>query len=322
MGSNDKVEQQVEALGIWYQHFRFPNGVRTGTDQKLGYDAELRWALIDPYLPKDLTGKTVLDLGGNAGFFSIQMKLKGALRCVLVDPYAECLRQASFASEQFQVDLELINHDAHTYCLTTEERFDYVLFLGLLYHLKYPGIVLDRLAEMTKDRIFILSAIVGLERETHEHKDDYERRKDDSLLKDPTFPKLVFIENSYNHDLTNWWLPNFAALEAMVRSAGLRILDRPHPHLIVAEPEVYRGKVIFPKLVFPAYGKRGGPTFPGPQVHDPVHWLDIARQSRLREASNRFTVTNLIRSIVAPLKRSAIRMYCILRATFLSSTRS
>jgi len=235
---------------------------------------------------------------------------------VLVDPYVECLRQATFASEQFEVELELINHDAHTYCLTTEERFDYVLFLGLFYHLKYPGIVLDRLAEMTKERIFVLSAIVGSERETYERKDDYEPHKDDRLLKDPAFPKLAFIENSYNHDLTNWWMPNFTALEAMIRSPGLRIIDRPHPHLIIAEPEIYRGKVIFPKLVFPGYGKRGGPTFPGPQMHDPVHWLNLARQSRLREASNRYSMVNLIKPLVAPVKRTAIRAYCTLRAKF------
>jgi hypothetical protein len=42
------------------------------------------------------------------------------------------LRQAEFAARQFGVDVVLVCDDAHTYCLTTEERFDYVLLLGTL----------------------------------------------------------------------------------------------------------------------------------------------------------------------------------------------
>ena len=52
------------------------------------------WRMMEPYLPDDLAGSTVLDLGGNAGYFSIKMKQRGAGRCILVDPYSEFLRQA------------------------------------------------------------------------------------------------------------------------------------------------------------------------------------------------------------------------------------
>ena len=40
--SKDELEKEVEALGVWHQHFRLPNGVRTGTDPRLGYDVESR----------------------------------------------------------------------------------------------------------------------------------------------------------------------------------------------------------------------------------------------------------------------------------------
>lgn len=185
------------------------------------------------------------------------MKLRGSSRCVLVDPFAEFNRQAQFAAAQFGVELEIVNEDAHTHCLTTEERFDYVIFLGLFYHLKYPGLVLDRLAEMTRHRIYIQSHLIGSEADHYEGKDNYERSLDDPLLDDPAYPKLMFVENLYNGDATNWWIPNSAALAALVRSAGLRILERPHPQIIVAEPEFRFGKVVYPKLVFPRYGKRG-----------------------------------------------------------------
>lgn len=270
-------EKGMQSLGWWYQHFEFPNGVRTGSGDVPGYDARKRWAYIEAFVPSDLTGKTVLDIGGNAGFFSIQMKLRGAQRCVLVDPFEIAIKQARFAAEQFGVALELVTEDAHTYCLTTEERFDYVLFLGLFYHLKYPGIVLDRLAEMTRERIFIQSNVIGLKREPFVHKPDYERDRDDRLLEHPGFPRLVFLEAQYNEESTNWWIPNLTGIEAMVRSAGLRVIDRPHPHIIIAAPEIYYGKEVFPKLVFPKYGKRGGAILPGSQRYDAEEWINISK---------------------------------------------
>ena len=48
----------------------------------------------------------------------------------------------------------------------------------------------------------------------------------------PGFPQMYFIENRYSNDPTNWWIPNAACMEAMLRSAGFEITDHP-------EQEVY-----------------------------------------------------------------------------------
>jgi len=145
----------------------------------------------------------------------------------------------------------------------------------LLYHLKYPGLVLDRTAEMTKHRLFAASAVIGPEAEGPAPKPNYVRVTDEDVLLDPGFPKLAFIEDLYNNDATNWWLPNFAALPAMMRSAGLRVIARPHPHVLIAEPEHYFGKVVYEKMVFPRYGKRGGAIHPGPQQVDAGLWAEL-----------------------------------------------
>lgn len=245
--------------------------------------------MMEPYLPEDLAGGTVLDLGGNAGYFSIKMKQRGAGRCVLVDPYSEFLRQAEFAARQFQVDLELVNDDAHTYCLTTDERFDYVLLLGLLYHLKYPCLVLDRTAEMTKKLIFVVSAVIGGEVD-QPVKPNYERFTDEEILLGRGFPKLAFIEDRYNNDPTNWWLPNYSALPSMMRSAGLRVVGRPHSHVLIGEPDRYLGKVRLNGLVFPRYGKRNSALHPGPQTVDAQLWSDLEKRAsefRMRQKRER-----------------------------------
>jgi tRNA (mo5U34)-methyltransferase len=52
------------------------------------------------------------------------------------------------------------------------------------------------------------------------------------VFDEPGFPRLHFVEREYSHDWTNWWIPNRACAEAMLRSAGFEILEHP-------EDEVY-----------------------------------------------------------------------------------
>ena len=80
----------------------------------------------------------------------------------------------------------------------------------------------------------------------------------------------------------------------MVRSAGLQIIDRPHPQIIVAVPEIYFGKQIFPKLVFPKYGKRGGAVLPGPQRYDPEEWIRISQAIAESPVENRKVVVQTV----------------------------
>jgi tRNA (mo5U34)-methyltransferase len=49
---------------------------------------------------------------------------------------------------------------------------------------------------------------------------------------EPGYPKMHFVEHRYSHDETNWWVPNRACVEAMLRSSGFVIESQP-------EAEVY-----------------------------------------------------------------------------------
>jgi tRNA (mo5U34)-methyltransferase len=273
----DETRANIHRLGWWYQCFELPDGVMTSTGDPPAYCPETRWALLEPFVPSDLTGKTVLDVGGNAGYFSIQMMRRGARRCTLVEPFEEFSAQAEYVAKAFGYEIEIVTEDIHTWCLTTDERFDYVLFLGLFYHLKYPGIVLDRLAEMTRERMFFQSHIVGGEAVEYEAKPDYKPGEDDFSLRDPAFPRMAFIENLYNGDPTNWWIPNATALEPLLRSAGMKVIARPHPQVLIAEPENPLGKVVYQKLVFPQYGKANQAIHPGRQRVDPELWARLLK---------------------------------------------
>jgi tRNA (mo5U34)-methyltransferase len=48
---------------------------------------------------------------------------------------------------------------------------------------------------------------------------------------------MAFIEHGFANDPTNWWVPNHAACEAMLRSCGLRVTGRPADEIYLCEPQ-------------------------------------------------------------------------------------
>jgi hypothetical protein len=101
----------------------------TAPDHFLGDYPAVKWRRFAHSIPADLTGKTVLDIGGNAGFYSIQMKLRGASRVLAIDIDPDYLRQARFAAQTIRVSIEFAEMSAYDVgCLG--ERLDIVPFLG------------------------------------------------------------------------------------------------------------------------------------------------------------------------------------------------
>jgi tRNA (mo5U34)-methyltransferase len=54
---------------------------------------------------------------------------------------------------------------------------------------------------------------------------------------EPGWPKLAFIEGKFAGDITNWWAPNHAGVEAMLRASGLRVTARPAHEIYLCEPD-------------------------------------------------------------------------------------
>ncbi|MFW6331332.1 MAG: hypothetical protein ACOC3J_06370, partial [Gemmatimonadota bacterium] len=63
------VAERVRRLGPWFHDLDL-NGVRTAPDHPLGDFLRDLWRMVSPAFPADMRGKTVLDIGCNAGFYS------------------------------------------------------------------------------------------------------------------------------------------------------------------------------------------------------------------------------------------------------------
>jgi len=102
----------------------------------------------------------VLDLGCNAGFYSIEMKKRNAARVVGVDLDDRYLRQASFAAATLQLDIEFLKMSVYE-ADTIPGEFDYVLFMGVFYHLRYPLYALDRIVKKVRGRLIFQTMLRG-----------------------------------------------------------------------------------------------------------------------------------------------------------------
>ena len=103
--------------------------------------------------------------------------------------------------------------------------------MGVLYHLRHPLLALDLLYENVVKDLLIFQSMQRGSAEVEPVKADYDFWITD-IFEKPAFPQMYFIEHRYSNDPTNWWIPNRACMEAMLRSAGFKITAHP-------EQEVY-----------------------------------------------------------------------------------
>src|SRR5690349_10471668 len=224
------IEQRIQDFGEWFQNLRL-DGVQTAPNHFLGDYPAIKWQAFAHAIPSDLTGWSVLDVGCNAGFYSHEMKRRGAARVLGIDSDARYLAQARFAAEVAGLDIEFRQMSVYE-LPQLEQRFDLVLFLGVFYHLRYPLLALDILhAHVVGDMLAFQSMLRG-SADTAPVATDYDFN-DVSPFAQETWPRMYFVEHRYAGDHTNWWIPNRAAAEAMLRAAGFHITDHPEPEVFI-----------------------------------------------------------------------------------------
>jgi tRNA (mo5U34)-methyltransferase len=224
-----EVEENIRRLGPWYHNVVFAPGVMSNPSNP-DYPAS-RWRVLDQVIPRDLKGKSVLDIGCNSGFFSLEMKRRGAERVVGVDIMPHLLAQSRFASHWFELPLELYECGAYDVD-SLGSKFGVVVFIGVLYHLKHPLYALEQIASICKETMYFQSVIRGPAGDI-DPADDYPVNEV-AVFNQPAWPKLYFIEKKFNGDESNWWFATRSALKAMLRTAGFRsVEDTSNPEIFV-----------------------------------------------------------------------------------------
>lgn len=247
----EQIERRLRELGRWFHNMEL-GGVWTAPDHFLGDYPRMKFRHFAHAIPDDLRGKSVLDIGCNGGFYSLEMKRRGADRVVGVDFDDQYLNQARFAAEVSGLEIEFRKLSVYNVA-ELGERFDIVLFMGVLYHLRHPLLALDLIhTHVAKDLVIFQSMQRG-SKDVEPVAEDYPFQEDAHFEK-PGYPKLFFVEHRYSQDPTNWWIPNRACAEAMLRSAGFEIVEHPEEEVYVCRRRELEDGPDGPRPVYPAQG--------------------------------------------------------------------
>jgi tRNA (mo5U34)-methyltransferase len=186
---------------IWHQRFELAPGVFSPginpSDRMLEMSA----------LPS-VEGKSVLDIGTCNGGMLFELERMGASRLVGVDIYDD--QWFGFAALSAFLGSKAEFHQSSVYGLEAllDERFDIVLFLGVLYHLRHPLLALDAVRALTKEYALVETAVC------------------DGILVDPGDQDvtLFYRGSELNGDHTNWFVPSQRTLADWCESAGFSVV--------------------------------------------------------------------------------------------------
>ena len=230
---NAALQADIEQLKPWFHNLHI-NGNQTYANHYLGDFPNFKWQEIAPHLPADLSGKTVLDIGCNAGFYTFELAKRGA-QVTAIDLDQHYLKQARWAAKELRLEHQVEFRQQQVYDLAkSNEQYDIVWFMGVLYHLRYPLLALDIVAEKVKELLVFQTLTMPGEGELQVD-DNYSLNDRADMLKED-FPRMAFIERNLNNDPTNWWAPNHAGICAMLRTSGLQVRQQVGHELYFCTP--------------------------------------------------------------------------------------
>jgi tRNA (mo5U34)-methyltransferase len=223
-----EVLKGIERLAPWFHCIDLGDGLLTKSKSAIGEPIDHprpTWENVKAFLPPDLTGQTLLDVGCNAGFYSIEAKRRGAARVLGLDSQRDLIKQAEFVREVLELDIEYGRKSVYDLDPFTMGQFDVTLALGLIYHCKHLVLALEKLFLITRRLLILETAIYPPEKtpDSFEYEEGGER---------PTLHPLAYVENrpEAKEAVYNWFLPSTAALTALLRNVGFDEIEvRPTP---------------------------------------------------------------------------------------------
>ncbi len=221
--TTEEILAELKRLAPWFHAIDLGGGITTKTESVMGEPVDHPrgpWQVIQQCLPQNLRGKSLLDVGCNAGFYSFEAKRRGAARVLGVDGQRQHIRQALFVRKVLGLDLEFRRLNVYELDQQTIGQFDITLALGLIYHLKHLVLALENLYKVTREMLIIETAIMPPEQTpasfTHPLGETQMRLHALALVENPQAAK---------EQVFNWFLPGGDALEALLRNTGFDSIE-------------------------------------------------------------------------------------------------
>lgn len=207
------VLAEFERLGPWYHTITHPSGLESPGK---GANILRKFNRMEPWLEEGLEGKRVLDVGANAGGLSIEFAKRGA-HATAMEVSEHYAKQARWMSEEHGLSMTVLRKNVYQLS-EIDETYDFVLFMGLIYHLRHPQLAVDLLASRCKGRVFLNTPTVAVDLSVMECRLPAEWRHKDADDRVPAIRDPMY----------NWWYPSTKAMMDMMRAAGFYNIEVIH----------------------------------------------------------------------------------------------
>ena len=210
-------EEKLERITSrqWYHSIEIEPGLVTPGAHPL---EELRQVLEHVRLPASLEGLSVLDIGAWDGFFSFEAERRGAERVVAYDVTPEDYFGFSTAKELLGSKVDYVQGSVYELNREVLGTFDVVVFAGVLYHLRYPLLALDRIRDICRGYMVLETHFLDNSVLLEDGETTTLERIDPRLGRIPLY--RFYPANELNGDYSNWFSPNRRAIEGGLRTAG------------------------------------------------------------------------------------------------------
>lgn len=159
---NEKIIQKINSFESWFYQFDL-KGNLTPTSNKRRKIRNLKQKkyFFEPLvelLGGSLAGKRVLDLGCNAGFWSLAAIESGCEFVLGIDGRKMHIDQANFVFEVKEIEkhrYEFIAGNVFEFDFQKYGNFDIVLCLGLIYHVSKPMLLMEQISKVNTDILVI-----------------------------------------------------------------------------------------------------------------------------------------------------------------------
>jgi tRNA (mo5U34)-methyltransferase len=213
------IRRLVEEHGRWWHEIELAPGIVTPGDDS----NRMKLPILDGIgLPPSMDGMRALDIGCSDGYFSFEMERRGA-SVVAIDFVPETYTGFATAREILGSGVDYRMDNVYNLSPDTYGRFDVVLFMGVLYHLRKPLAALDAIRSVMNEGALLFTGTMMI--------DEYFQLPDGSVTTlaavNPLLQEVplwqAYPADSLNGDFTNCFAPNRRALEAALQEALFRV---------------------------------------------------------------------------------------------------
>lgn len=212
--SNEELHTVLGRDRHWFQQWEIRPGVVA--PGKNNIDAILALAQV----PQDLSGARVLDIGSYSGCVAFECERRGAAEIIALDMMNPDVTGFNDLAAVLGSEVTWKNGSIYTLDPSVVGQFDVVICFGVLYHLRWPTLGLDRLRAVASDAVYLETHVID---KFFVHRRRWFRRLKELELSRSSVPiwRYYGARELHPEDASNFFGPNTHAVIAALDDIGI-----------------------------------------------------------------------------------------------------